>query len=95
MITMIKLINVSSPHMITIFVDDESTQNLKTLSAFPGFGAVLLTTTIRLHTRSLDLSLLHNNFVSFDQRLHFPQLPDSDNLCSILYFYVFDFLYSK
>lgn len=86
MITIVKLINLLSPHLVfNHFLCDERTWNLLS-SKFPVFSTVLFTAVFMLEIRSLDLFIFHNcNFVPFDLTpSHFPHLPVLGNSCSTL-----------
>lgn len=61
MITMIKPINISSSHIVTIFFGVYIVKAFRsTLSKFPVLNAVLLNVAIRLYIKALDLFNLHN-----------------------------------
>lgn len=79
----VKLINISSPHIVTIFFCVMRAPKIYSLSKFPVFNTVFLTIVIILYIRFLDLFILHDsNLVSFDQ--YIPIFPISAPLVTIV-----------
>lgn len=69
-ITVAKLINISSLHIVTLLCMYVMSEPEISLPKFPIFNTALLTIAIMLYLRSLDLLNPHNcYFVPFDQYL--------------------------
>lgn len=71
MITVVNLINISSPHIVTTFCVMSVTK-IYFLNKFPIFNTESLTVALMMYIRFLDLFILHNcDFIHFEQHLAF------------------------